>query len=160
MDFVNFALSSEGQKVVKATGFIDLNVGFMSSKECETGCSPRYLQATQNARRLSLDFRFRTGSADLDSRALRDLDRLMFFLRDVTAPKLILLGFSDGRGSPQQNLALSRERAKKVDEELAARGIRAARVDALGQEMAVASNDSDSGREKNRRVEVWLGGSP
>jgi phosphate transport system substrate-binding protein len=159
MDFVNFALSAEGQKIVKATGFIDLSVGLMNAKSCDTGCPPRYQELTQNAQRLSLDFRFRTGSADLDTRGLRDLDRLMLFLRQVPLPKLVLLGFSDGRGSPQQNLMLSRERAKKVEEELAARGVRASRVDALGQEMAIASNDTDAGREKNRRVEVWLEGA-
>ena len=68
----------------------------------------------------------------------------------------MLLGFSDSRGTYAQNQALSQERAKKVEEELSARGVHTALFDALGQEMPIGSNVGESGRERNRRVEVWL----
>jgi flagellar motor protein MotB len=35
-------------------------------------------------------------------------------------------------------------------------GLDAVEVEAMGSELPVASNDTDSGREKNRRVEVWV----
>src|SRR5262249_40373514 len=107
-------------------------------------------------KRLSLDFRFRTGSAELDSRAQRDIDRLIAFLGTIGSPKISLLGFADSDGSPTQNLSLAMQRAQKVDGELAARGLRTSRVAALGQEMPISSNETEAGREKNRRVEVWL----
>jgi phosphate transport system substrate-binding protein len=156
VDFVNFALSPDGQHVVGATGFVDLTVQAIEARPCDAHCSARYATLTRGARRLSLDFRFTSGRAELDSRGLRDLDRLISFLRSANDAKLMLLGFSDSRGSVVQNLALSRERAKVVDAALTARGVHATWVDALGQDMPVAPNDSDSGREKNRRVEVWL----
>lgn len=156
LSFVTFALSPEGQKVVRATGFVDLSVTSIEPRACDTRCAPRYAALTKNAQRLSVDFRFLSGRAELDSRALRDLDRLVTFLRQTPNAKLMLLGFSDARGSYAQNLALSHERAKKVADELASRGVFAHTVDSLGQEMPVASNANESGREKNRRVEAWL----
>ncbi|HEY1537318.1 MAG TPA: phosphate ABC transporter substrate-binding/OmpA family protein, partial [Polyangiaceae bacterium] len=156
VDFVNFALSPEGQSVVRASGFVDLNVQVIEARPCDARCSPRYAMLTRSARRLSLDFRFRAGRAELDSRGLRDIDRLITFLHQVPDAKLMLLGFSDSRGTYLQNQALSRERAKKVEDELSARGLHVALLDALGQEMPISSNGTDSGRERNRRVEVWL----
>ena len=156
VDFVNFTLSPEGQSVVRASGFVDLNVQAIEARPCDARCSPRYAMLTRSARRLSLDFRFRAGRAELDSRGLRDIDRLITFLHQVPDAKLMLLGFSDSRGTYAQNRALSHDRAKKVEDELSARGVHPALVDALGQEMPISSNASDSGRERNRRVEVWL----
>ena len=156
LDFVNFALSPEGQSVVRAAGFVDLSVTATEPRACDARCSPRYAQLTKDAKRLSLDFRFRAGRAELDSRGFRDIDRLVAFLSQVPDPQLMLLGFSDSRGSPPQNLALSRERARKLEDELGARGIHASLVDALGQDMPISSNASEAGRERNRRVEVWL----
>ena len=156
VDFVNFALSPEGQSVVRASGFVDLNVQAIEARPCDARCSPRYVMLTRSARRLSLDFRFRTGRAELDSRGLRDIDRLITFLHQVPDAKLMLLGFSDSRGTYVQNLASSRDRIKKVEDELSQRGVHPALVDAFGQEMPISSNGSDCGRERNRRVEVWL----
>jgi len=156
VDFVNFVLSPEGQSVVRASGFVDLNVQAIEARPCDARCSPRYAMLTRTARRLSLDFRFRAGHAELDSRGLRDIDRLITFLHQVPDAKLMLLGFSDSRGTYVQNQALSHDRARRVEDELSARGVHTALVDALGQEMPISSNVSDSGRERNRRVEVWL----
>jgi phosphate transport system substrate-binding protein len=87
---------------------------------------------------------------------LRDLDRLVAFLRENSQSRLVLVGFSDSRGSAPQNSKLSLERAKKISSELSERGVRAVDVEAMGSALPVASNDSENGREKNRRVEVWL----
>jgi phosphate transport system substrate-binding protein len=159
LEFVNFALSQEGQRVVKAAGFVDLGVNARDAEACTEKCSPRYAAAIKHSRRLSVNFRFRTGSTELDSRALRDLDRLLLFLRPYVNPRVQLLGFSDSSGDPVENLELSRVRAQVVDRELGARGIHAATVEGFGPEMPVASNATEAGRERNRRVEAWLAGS-
>jgi phosphate transport system substrate-binding protein len=156
LEFVNFALSQDGQKVVKTAGFVDLGVTLRDAEPCTERCPKRYLSATKGSRRLSVNFRFRTGSTDLDSRSLRDLDRLLLFLRPYTNPRVQLLGFSDSSGNPAENVELSRVRARVVDQELGSRGIHAADVEGFGPEMPVASNATEAGREKNRRVEVWL----
>ena len=81
---------------------------------------------------------------------------MLAFFREQAQARLVLVGFSDGRGSATQNAKLSLERAKKIADELSQRGVRAVDVEAMGSELPVASNDSDAGRERNRRVEVWL----
>ncbi|HVY31341.1 MAG TPA: protein kinase [Polyangiaceae bacterium] len=154
-EFVSFALSSEGQAAVKASGFVDLTLRATATGPC-LGCPARYAELSRSGRRLSLDFRFRKGSSDLDNRGLRDLDRLVAFLQEERQPRLVLVGFSDARGSTTQNVTLSLERAQRLSAELSDRGVRAVEVEAMGSALPVASNDSESGREKNRRVEVWL----
>ncbi len=155
VDFVTFALSSAGQEVVKSSGFVDLTLRATATGSC-AACPARYAELAKTGKRLSLDFRFRTGSAELDNRGLRDLDRVLSFLRENSQVRLVLVGFSDARGAPAQNSKLSLERAKKLAELLRERGVGAVDVEAMGSELPVASNDTESGREKNRRVEVWL----
>ncbi|WP_394850502.1 protein kinase [Pendulispora brunnea] len=155
-ELVTFALSPDGQNTARAAGFVDLSVRMHEPDACEKRCSARYAYTIKRARRLSLDFRFRSGTKELDSRGTRDLDRVVAFLNGQPGARVLLLGFSDGVGNPAQNLQLSRERAKAVGEELAARGVHAAQIDGFGAEMAVASNADETGRERNRRVEVWI----
>lgn len=155
LEFVNFALSSQGQEVVNASGFVDLTLRAMAAGPCPR-CPERYAALSRSGKRLSLDFRFRTGSAELDNRGLRDLDRLLAFLRESDQRRLVLVGFSDSRGAPSQNAKLSLDRAKQIAEQLRERGVNAVDLEAMGSALPVASNDTDMGREKNRRVEVWV----
>jgi phosphate transport system substrate-binding protein len=155
-ELITFALSADGQNTARTTGFVDLSVRVQEPDACDKRCSARYAASIKRARRLSLDFRFRSGTKELDSRGTRDLDRVVAFLNGQPGARVLLLGFSDGVGNPAQNLLLSRDRAKAVSDELAARGVHAAQVDGFGAEMAVASNSDESGRERNRRVEVWI----
>ena len=67
-----------------------------------------------------------------------------------------LLGFSDGTGSPAKNIALPKERASTVAKLFEERGVRPASVAGIGPEMPVASNDTEDGLQKNRRVGIWI----
>jgi phosphate transport system substrate-binding protein len=69
---------------------------------------------------------------------------------------LLLLGFSDDAGGAKKNLALSKDRARTIADQLQMRGIKPSVVKGFGKAMPIASNDTEDGREKNRRVEVWL----
>ena len=158
LSFVNFALSAAGQRIVRSSGFVDLNVELEDAESCAGRCSARYASLVKKARRVSLDFRFRPGGVDLDSRGTRDIDRLLLFLRGHAGGRLMLLGFSDGAGDSAENILLSRTRAQRVASELEARGVHAAVVEGLGPDMPIASNGNEAGRERNRRVEVWLDG--
>jgi phosphate transport system substrate-binding protein len=153
-ELVNFALSPAGQAIVKKTGFVDLTL-LVDSARCSE-CSPRYRSITANAVRASVDIRFQSGSVEPDSRARRDLNRLVTLCNDNRRAQVLLLGFSDGLGNPNENLKLSYDRANAVAEELAMRGIQAPVVLGFGSEMPITSNDTPEGRERNRRVEVWL----
>jgi hypothetical protein len=87
-----------------------------------------------------------------------DLDSLVELLANPTYQqrRLLVLGFSDNSGSASRNLALSKDRAKAVAEPLQMRGITVSLVSGYGKDVPVASNKEEDGREKNRRVEVWL----
>ena len=107
---------------------------------------------------MNLSFRFRQGSSNLDNKAIRDLDRL---LGTMAAPKfqdygLLLIGFADALGGETANMKISMERAGVVARELGVRGVQAELVKGFGSALPVATNSTQLGRDKNRRVEVWL----
>jgi phosphate transport system substrate-binding protein len=148
--FVTFALSSAGQKIVRERGFVDLDVHVTAKESCDARCPPHYVKLVQKARRLSVDFRFGTGG--LETRGTRDLERLVAFVREHPGG-LMLLGFGD---SGRDSVRTSRADAKLVASELAKRGVPVPLVEGFGGAMPVASNATDVGRARNRRVEVWL----
>ncbi len=113
---------------------------------------------TEFANRLSLDFRFRSGRGQLDSKGQRDLQRLVDYLQKDRSQRrgISLLGFADNLGGSEHNCMLSVQRAKVVEASLNSHGVYPLKVAGLCDQMPVASNESRSGREKNRRVEVWI----
>ncbi len=158
-EFVQFALSPAGQKVVAANGFMALTAEGVAAKAAVD--SPiDYRRLTAKALRIPIDFRFVTGEAQLDNRALPDLDRVEAQLASMgtggAKAQVLLFGFSDSSGGSQANQLLSLNRAKVVAEELTRRGIAPSVVEGFGSALPVASNDSPDGREKNRRVEIWI----
>lgn len=157
--FVEFALSDAGQQLVEQSGFVSQNVRAYASV-ARTDAPDDYRRLVRGAQRLSLNFRFASGSASLDNKAQRDLDRLTQFMRqpDQHGRPLLLLGFSDADETlPYLALALSNERVDYVVERLTQRGVDPARARGMGGAAPVAANDSPLGRQRNRRVEVWLG---
>ena len=155
--FVEFALGPEGQAIVKKAGFVELTVK-AEPRPPPDGAPVGYVRLTTGSRRLSTDFRFVAGSSRLDNRAMRDLDRVVEFLRDneLNGASVRLLGFADSHGGAAVNLALSRERAVRVARAFAQRGITGATIAGFGAAIPVADNSSEIGRERNRRVEIWI----
>jgi phosphate transport system substrate-binding protein len=155
--FIAFAQSKPGQEVVGNSGFVPQTVR-PEAITVDAGAPAEYRRLTQGAQRLSLNFRFRTGSADLDNKALLDLDRVVEFLSDmkVGAQSILLFGFADNQGGRDLNLKLSRERAQAVAAQFQQRGVKPGVITGFGYDLPVASNDTDDGRAKNRRVEIWV----
>jgi phosphate transport system substrate-binding protein len=117
-----------------------------------------YLDGIYGAEKLPFVLRFEAGSLDLDAQAIRDVDRIAAMTREAknSGRMLVLAGFSDSVGSYASNLAVSRKRAEAVAEVLRKRGVTEIAILAAGEEGAVERNDIRAGREKNRRVEIWL----
>ena len=180
--FVAFA-EKQGQAAIRKAGAIDLSIEKQSRRDQSTAmlsaekrlgstaypiqirpAVDRYLKGMRSARRLSVTFRFRTGSSVLDSRAVRDARRLAKYMRESVVgngTKLILFGFADSRGSAPKNLMLSRLRAKAVADQLALENVSAARTEiaAVGEDLPVACNTNAQGLslKPSRRSLVTVG---
>jgi phosphate transport system substrate-binding protein len=156
--FVEFSLSPEGQSVVDEVGFVAQRIEVEKVAPSDAMPADYAAVAGQSAGRLSMSFRFVTGQAVLDSKGVRDLERVARFLAqpENRRRQVTLLGFSDNSGTRSANVALSQERADAVASQFRLRGITVAKAVGLGPEMPVVSNATAAGREKNRRVEVWI----
>ncbi len=107
---------------------------------------------------LASDLLFNTGSASLKPGALLQLNRLADFMRGNGKTRIIIEGYTDGRGSDTYNEQLSMERANAVAAALESQGIGADRIQTVGRgkNFPVASNATDAGRQQNRRVDIVL----
>ncbi len=153
--FIDHVHASQGQGVVGDIGFISQNIS--ATKPPVTDDLPyEYLQLTEQAERLSINVRFALGSDGIDNKAQRDLFRLASYLEANPGRRVLLLGFTDSVGSQDVNLRLSKTRAELVSKELMKLGIFPYKVEGFGALAPVAANDNDEGRQRNRRVEVWI----
>jgi OOP family OmpA-OmpF porin len=84
------------------------------------------------------------------------LRQVLALLQKDATLTLEVQGHTDNVGDDAYNQTLSEARAKSVTTWLTAHGVAAARLSAkgFGKTMPVATNDTDAGRAKNRRVEV------
>jgi len=108
------------------------------------------------------DVLFETGKADLKGGAAANLGKLASFLKEYEDRSVIIEGHTDNQGSDDYNLGLSQRRAESVRNFLVAQGVSASRIVASGKGEAspVADNDSATGRQQNRRVEVIIANPP
>jgi len=155
--FIDFALSKQGQDVVAENGFVTQNIA-TESQTVSDKAPAEYKKLTQSAERLSLDFRFQAGQSMQDNKAQVDMDRVVSLISDqgATGGKILLFGFADSVGTSAANKALSLNRARIIENQLIQRGLKPAVVQGFGSELPVASNETADGREKNRRVEIWI----
>ena len=162
--FVDYALAAAGQEVVAKFGFVDQTVKKPKKEDLAVPAVPRealppaYTALTAGADRLAVNFRFRSGSSQLDNKATDDLERVTAYLASPAAKgrQVLLLGFADNKGNERVNQTLSDERARIVAKQFASRGVLAGDSRGFGPAVPVGDNTTDDGREKNRRVEVWV----
>jgi OOP family OmpA-OmpF porin len=101
---------------------------------------------------------FETASSAIDRESYGLLDAVVGALRRCPEAKVTVGGHTDSVGSPDVNQELSQRRADAVADYLVAAGIDAGRIKSVGfgATKAVASNDSEENRAKNRRIEIEL----
>ncbi|MFJ2325526.1 MULTISPECIES: substrate-binding domain-containing protein [Pseudomonas] len=154
---VTFAQSRQGQAIVAANGFISQTVHAMSV--APNALMPEgYQSLSRHAQRLTVNFRFEEGSANLDNKARQDLSRVIDYIKrhDKSERAVTLVGFGDAKDDPARADLLSKLRAMAVRRELVKNGVVLREVRGFGALMPVAANNADEGRIKNRRVEVWV----
>jgi phosphate transport system substrate-binding protein len=175
---VDFALSPAADIRLEELGFLDRSISSAPYEDFHDlvahalEAAPndfdidlmRQLQKDLGAgKRLSVMVRFEKRSEHPDDESLAALGRVAAHLGQQTLDgrKLVVAGFSDTSGQFDRNRDLSYKRAAGVrdllvpslsgmmkPEDIEVRG--------YGELMPVACNDSEAGREKNRRVEIWL----
>ena len=99
---------------------------------------------------------FDSGSARLAASSESELQQLLTALESDPGLRVRIEGHTDASGSASTNQRLSQQRAESVRAWLTARGIAASRLEAVGygEDRPVADNETASGREQNRRVEI------
>ncbi|MGY4824794.1 substrate-binding domain-containing protein [Stutzerimonas chloritidismutans] len=155
-EFLSFVHSPKGQAIVEKSGYVAQAIAPIRLP-LQTTMPEAYQQLAKEAQRLTVNFRFAEGSAQLDNKAQRDVQRLIDYLNshDKQMNAAVLVGFGDARNDPARTALLSKLRAMAVRRELARGGILVKEINGLGDQLPVASN-SEAGRIKNRRVEVWV----
>jgi len=101
---------------------------------------------------------FESGSADLKSTSIAELTRLKELLEEYPALAIQINGHTDNVGSDADNLSLSEQRAKAVQDYLIENGIASNRLryKGYGEGQPIDTNDTDSGRQNNRRTEFVI----
>lgn len=104
------------------------------------------------------DVLFASGRSELKGGSASNLSKLAAFLNQYQDRSVIIEGYTDSVGSEDYNLGLSQRRAGSVKAYLMNEGVASSRLSAsgMGEGSPVSDNNSATGRQQNRRVEVII----
>lgn len=104
------------------------------------------------------DVTFATNSAEVKPSLYAEINRIAGILNQYPETVIRVEGHTDSIGSDDYNMALSKRRAESVKTLLVQRGVAESRIEVVGygKTMPVASNETEAGRKKNRRVEIKI----
>ena len=178
-DFLAFTRGPFAQNVIRRAGFVDqapeevaiadqgdrfANAISVAGPETSLEELQRMTRTLTGMARLTTSFRFESGSIRLDAQSRSNVQQLARALEvgQYDARRLMFVGFSDGEGPAAANrdIALRRADAVRRAVKQAAETANFERVelevDAFGEALPMACDDSAWGRQANRRVEVWV----
>ncbi len=178
-DFLSYVRGPAAQAVIRRAGFVDqaperISVSQQGSRlanavqaaEGPEGLAElqRLVGTLREMRRLTVSFRFEPGSARPDAQSRSNIEHLARALEagEYDARQLVFAGFSDGIGGAEENRRIALKRAEAVRDAVVEAAETAdfsrveLRAEGFGEALPMACDDSDWGRQINRRVEVWL----
>lgn len=175
---IKFATSRRAEKLIKKAGFISKSVSSMSFRElgdilvrafsspnpdADISLLKNFVETFQNSKRLTTTFRFKPNSVFLETESAEQIIKLgrIMFETAVNKNKIYLVGFSDSAGDFEQNRLIARLRAEQVKNTIVESFGNLVPKDKLvvksySELLPVDCNNTAKGRQKNRRVEVWL----
>ena len=117
-------------------------------------------QTADNRLKLDIpsDISFATGRSDINSSFAPILNQFASSLNQNPVTTVTIVGHTDNTGSDATNNPLSMDRANSTRNYLAARGVANNRIatDGRGEREPIADNNTNDGRSKNRRVEIYV----
>ena len=101
---------------------------------------------------------FAFDNATLSTSFMPTLNKLASTMNEYNQNTITIAGHTDSVGNPSYNMNLSRDRANSVKNYLVNRGVASNRINvvAYGQTRPIGDNNSEYGRQQNRRVEVTV----
>ena len=101
---------------------------------------------------------FKHNSNDLEDKAFETLDRIADYVIENPEVNVSVEGYTDSSGSYSYNISVSQFRANTIKSYLVGKGVNSSQIAAkgLGPESPIATNNTEAGRTKNRRVEIKL----
>ena len=178
-EFLAFTRGAGAQNVIRRAGFVDqtpeeieidaqgnrfANAITMAGPETSLEELQRMTATLTPMARLTTSFRFEAGSIRLDAQSRSNVQQLARSLEQgkYDARQMLFVGFSDGQGASKANRDIALRRSEAVMRAVSAAAVTAnlervdIGVDAFGEALPMACDDSAWGRQANRRVEVWV----
>lgn len=147
VDVLGYFALQESLVFRDSLSYIEKNKDFKLSKFLDSGM----VMTFQN-------IGFEYGKSTIREESYEEVKHIALLLKQMKKSKFKISGHTDNIGSSNYNLLLSQQRASSVRDFLMREGVPASRLvyEGIGEEMPIASNDTEEGRAKNRRVEVTL----
>ncbi|GAA0209867.1 phosphate ABC transporter substrate-binding/OmpA family protein [Kangiella japonica] len=153
--FIDFVLKDEAQKVVEESNLVSLMINDATVR-FNRNYPPRYLNMIRESKRLSVTFHF-DHNLQLDNKGQRDIGRLVDYIKQNAISDVFVFGFSAESLDTSHDKSLSKELANTISAKLEKLGVKPFYTQGYGSRGAIASNDTENGRAKNQRVEIWVG---
>ncbi|MEX0280742.1 MAG: substrate-binding domain-containing protein [Arenibacterium sp.] len=177
--FLAYLRSPAAQVVIRRAGFVDqaaeeipidaqgdrfANAVLSAGEEVGLDELQRMVDVLKPLSRLTISFRFEPGSSRPDAQSRANINTLATLIEagEYDGRRMVFVGFSDGEGAASGNKRIARARARAVrdavlaDAEAATLGLVDIQLEAFGEALPMACDDTEWGRKANRRVEVWV----
>ena len=127
----------------------------ISNVRLAKGAVPLYDRLASDGKIITYAITFETGKADLKPESMVEINRIAKLMQENPGLEFEVQGHCDATGSDKVNDPLSQKRAEAIVAALVEQGIAQARLTPVGKgsHVPIASNSTDEGRAKNRRVE-------
>ena len=167
-DIIIAAKTNEAQKAKSAAAVLasqaieaesELSAMQARTRQLENEVQELSTKVTERGLVLSLsNILFELNEAKLKSGSERSISRVAEFLQEYPGHNILIEGFTDSSGEESYNQTLSENRAKAVKDSLVEMGISPSQINTrgYGESYPVASNETQSGRQQNRRVEIVI----
>jgi phosphate transport system substrate-binding protein len=178
-EFLTYSRSPSAQIVIRRAGYVDqapeevainfqgdrfANAISVAGEDVALEELQRMVGRLTPMKRLTTSFRFEAGRTQLDAQSRSNVQQFARALEAGTydGREVLFVGFSDGDGPASGNREIALKRSDAVRRAVLAAAetinpdLLTLDIDAFGEAMPMACDDSAWGRQVNRRVEIWV----